>query len=772
MSVTARLNLVICLTVAVGIFAFTIADESWGLLLLGMAGAFVGYIAGRPNPLAPEKRPWALPRVAVNLLVFLAIVNAALQASVFRDGQRPLVSTLGAFLVHVQLIKLVDRRTARDEAQLLGLSLFGVIASILTSNSLPLGVALTAYMPLIVASAMLTEINSASTTGVAHAPISPRSLFSQLRRVVGASVLVACALAAGVFVLTPRGIGNDLLGALGKPLAPEVGFSDNARLGNSGFLSVSQTPVMDLSLFDSDGRNAGDGTRAVYLRGAVRDLYLRRGQWMSSAEASPVEFRIQAGQREEVGPLMPEAGLLFQRITPRATGRDGDDYLFCAWRPVWVEPSVPMALRVSEADLTLRRSRNAGRTSGRGTYTVASSPADLTPPPERGGSEPVVSNTFNGTRVAELARTILAGSESGAGGGAGGAGGGATEREALAESAARRRDAMRIRDYLQSECAYTLEMIAPAEGQDPIEMFLFDTKRGHCEYFASAMVALCQSAGIPARLVLGYVATDYSPFTEQYTVRESNAHAWVEVCIGQGRWITLDPSPPADIERIHRPPGGLLSRLRSIYDLIEFNWNESIVGFDSGRQRRMLGSTRGDLGWLGNASAQAQEVWLKVWRKLGVPDDMSLGADFFRVITWWVALAVLILLFVWLAWRKRRTVLFRRLAHGDLDPELRSLLAQSGFYRGALRGLRRAGLEKPRSRGAGAHADAVAAARPEVGEAFGRIARHYYTLRFARRRLSDAEVADAWEAMRRIRAANSRVAAPHPPGGGRPADHA
>jgi transglutaminase-like putative cysteine protease len=748
MIVTARLNFFICATVAVGITAFTIADEAWGLFFLGLIGSLVGYIAGRPDPSKPESggRPWVLPRTAVNLLVFLAIVNAFLQASIFRDGQRPLVSTLGAFLTHVQLIKLVDRRAARDEAQLLGLSLFGVIAAILTSNSLPLGIALMIYTPLLVTSAMLTEINSASTTGIAHAAITVRSLFSQLRRVVGVSVLAACALAAGVFILTPRGIGNDLLGALGKTQRTEIGFTDNARLGASGFLNESQTPVLDLALFDADGRNVGDASRSVYLRGAVRDLYLSRGQWVSSSDPnSQREERADVNNRLEISPSVSEGAILYQRITPRSARRDGEDYFFHVWRPVWFHPSVSVEFKRSSVDYSIRRS-GGGRAAGRGTYTFASALTDV----EIVGYEPHVPDTFHSGPIAELTKQVLANIEPAAGRAAGSDAIDSDEAE-LSLSLRRRRDATRIRDYLQQTYAYSLEMVAPKEGQDPIEMFLFDTRRGHCEYFASAMVAMCQSIDIPARLVLGYVATDFNPFTGQYTVRESNAHAWVEVCIGEGRWISLDPSPPGDIDRIHRPPTGIASRLRALYELLEFNWNESVVGFDSSRQRRMLGGDRSGRGTSG-LFRRVEEAWSSFTRLLGIPADMNLGADFLRIVTWWLGLSILITLLIWIIWRKRRSILFRRLAHGEVDPELRSLLSQAAFYRTALKRLHRAGVSKPRSRAPIDHAAALSRRHPELADAFARLARHYYTLRFARRKLSDADLADADAALNALNA--------------------
>ena len=74
---------------------------------------------------------------------------------------------------------------------------------------------------------------------------------------------------------------------------------------------------------------------------------------------------------------------------------------------------------------------------------------------------------------------------------------------------------------------------------DTIEQFLFDTKRGHCEYFASALAAMCHSVGVQARVITGYVAYEFDPGGQEYIVSESNAHAWVEVRTDDWSWIGL-----------------------------------------------------------------------------------------------------------------------------------------------------------------------------------------------------------------------------------------
>lgn len=75
------------------------------------------------------------------------------------------------------------------------------------------------------------------------------------------------------------------------------------------------------------------------------------------------------------------------------------------------------------------------------------------------------------------------------------------------------------------------------------------TKRGHCEYFATAMVILLRSIGIPARLVTGYAAGDYNPLTGYFEVRRLNAHAWVEAHFPEYGWVTFEPTPSFELPK-------------------------------------------------------------------------------------------------------------------------------------------------------------------------------------------------------------------------------
>ncbi len=99
-----------------------------------------------------------------------------------------------------------------------------------------------------------------------------------------------------------------------------------------------------------------------------------------------------------------------------------------------------------------------------------------------------------------------------------------------------------IERYLRQNYDYTLDVPAPPLGRDPVDYFLFELGEGYCDYYASAMVVLARSVGIPARLVVGYVGGTYDPAQAAYTVREANAHSWVEVYFPQIGWVEFEPT--------------------------------------------------------------------------------------------------------------------------------------------------------------------------------------------------------------------------------------
>jgi len=121
----------------------------------------------------------------------------------------------------------------------------------------------------------------------------------------------------------------------------------------------------------------------------------------------------------------------------------------------------------------------------------------------------------------------------------------------------------RIERQLRTQYQYARAFARPS-GVDPIVDFLFEEKRGHCEYFATALALVGRAAGIPTRVVMGYRVAERSPFG-YYVVRERNAHAWVEAWLPDegpsGGWSTRDATPETELPQNQAHDGGYASSL-------------------------------------------------------------------------------------------------------------------------------------------------------------------------------------------------------------------
>ncbi|HJS17171.1 MAG TPA: transglutaminase-like domain-containing protein, partial [Anaerolineales bacterium] len=108
-----------------------------------------------------------------------------------------------------------------------------------------------------------------------------------------------------------------------------------------------------------------------------------------------------------------------------------------------------------------------------------------------------------------------------------------------------------IESYLRTNYPYDLEVPAPPQDQDVADYFLFDLKRGYCDYYATAMVVLARASGLPARFVSGYSSGSYDAPNAQYIVRELNAHSWAEIYFPEIGWVEFEPTASQpEIERI------------------------------------------------------------------------------------------------------------------------------------------------------------------------------------------------------------------------------
>ncbi|MCA1806187.1 MAG: DUF3488 and transglutaminase-like domain-containing protein [Xanthomonadaceae bacterium] len=185
-----------------------------------------------------------------------------------------------------------------------------------------------------------------------------------------------------------------------------------------------------------------------------------------------------------------------------------------------------------------------------------------------------------------------------------------------------------LRHFHEQPFVYTLN--PPLLSRDPVDEFLFETRRGFCEHYAAAFTVLMRAAGLPARVVTGYLGGELNPIGEYLVVRQSDAHAWAEVWLEGEGWRRVDPTAAVAPQRIERgidprplregeavdfrlPVDGRvlsgLERLRLYQDALDNRWNQWVLGYGPSRQRELLqGLGFTDLSWQGIARLLALAV--------------------------------------------------------------------------------------------------------------------------------------------------------------------
>ncbi|MES2636218.1 MAG: DUF3488 and transglutaminase-like domain-containing protein [Pseudomonadota bacterium] len=174
--------------------------------------------------------------------------------------------------------------------------------------------------------------------------------------------------------------------------------------------------------------------------------------------------------------------------------------------------------------------------------------------------------------------------------------------------------------FRQQSFFYTLN--PPLLDENPIDDFLFDTKRGFCEHYATSFVYLMRAANVPARIVTGYQGGEFNPNGNYLIVRQSDAHAWAEVWLKDKGWVRIDPTAAVSPERIEFGISEALSDtdelpmmarkdypwLKKAYlnwDSVNNGWNQWVLGYDDKKQLDFLKKLSGK-----NLNLQQMLIWM------------------------------------------------------------------------------------------------------------------------------------------------------------------
>jgi len=205
-----------------------------------------------------------------------------------------------------------------------------------------------------------------------------------------------------------------------------------------------------------------------------------------------------------------------------------------------------------------------------------------------------------------------------------------------------------VEGYLKRHYTYTLNL-KWAPGPQPVSTFLFDSKTGHCEYFASSMAILLRAAAIPTRLVNGFLMGEYNPVGHDYIVRESDAHTWIEAYIPGHGWMEFDPTPPDP----NQPDVNLAMQFSHYIDAMQMFWNSYVIVYDSGAQLQLFRSAQDRLESVQASFRKNSDRWLIRGERFADAFSARLHS-IIKTVTFW---AVVILFAIILAAYKHRRML-------------------------------------------------------------------------------------------------------------------
>ncbi|MAH67473.1 MAG: hypothetical protein CMJ27_14050 [Phycisphaerae bacterium] len=730
MTPLARYHRHLRIQILLGVAAFAVALQEFELLfVLGAAAVASGYVSDGPR--GRHLPPWLINVLAIGVFGW----------SIFGFFENPDTSTtmaiVGRLSCCLAVLRLFGRRAAREDRQAVVMSVVAVVAACLYSFQLLLGVIVVVFAVETVHVVMLNRLRAGLdharherrdlVADVAVPPVEPafgRAPLTQFRLLVGGCVIVAAALATGVFLIFPRPSDAGLV-ALGT----RTGFSPTVDLTRSDQIEQSNREVLTVQWTDPQGV-AIQWPQPLRLRGAVLDRWDPSDRRWIVAETRRFRRTVTtSGDPEQFMPLGVEPvdqSLYTQTVTMRslATSR-----VFARWAPVAIACDQARTFTLDPANLEIEDNLGGGLDRF-ATYRlkVAPNPAPETIASIAGDTiPPVRPPRFDVPGVGEEARRILA------------------ERapELLEpvpvgdDEAKWRRNrliAEEFTDYLRGEdfrYALDLRRFVQRRGVDPIYAFLTEYRFGHCEFFASGLAGLCQSIGIECRVVTGFVAVEFDDRLARYIVRESNAHAWVEVRTGRWSWREFDPTNTRVLEELQASRRSWADDWRWIYDRADFLWTSRFVTFDGTSQATLADRLGGLVGGGGRGVVERiSDVARQVNRyfQLGPAGYIWIG-----IVVFAIGLAVV----ASVRWIRRRR-LVRRLLHASPEFSNRRL-REAEFYLTLLEAFAIAGCPKPDWAPPRAHLESVSSLRPDVAAAAAPLIDLFYAVRYGGHRLDSGE---------------------------------
>jgi transglutaminase-like putative cysteine protease len=450
------------------------------------------------------------------------------------------------------VMKILTAKTNRDHLYTAVIAFLELLAAAILSINFNFFAFMALYLLFAIAALTSGEIRRSMHRGVSTARTGVKRFHARLGALSAAVTLGILALTAGLFFLLPRTADA----ALSRFISHRIhvpGFSNQVTLGEIGELKTTSRPVMHISIISAEplgGLKWRGGTLADF-----------DGKRWSNRNAPREMVRTESSQADLEPPGNRAPG---RHLNYSVQYDDLDtDALFFAGTPEKIYIHERAIFRTEGGGYRLDHIPAQGFHYE--AYSLLDQPPEVAPPryptpvlrlPER---ERYLQLPRLDARIPALAREVSVR--------------GLTDLER----------ARAIERYLRTEYGYTLRLPS-TEVADPLAYFLFVRRKGHCEYFASAMAVMLRTLGIPARIATGFQSGIYNPISDLWLLRASDAHAWVEAWVPTHGWTTFDPTPadPA------APGFAFLTKIGLYLDAAETFWRQWIVGYDVGQQGSLL----------------------------------------------------------------------------------------------------------------------------------------------------------------------------------------
>jgi hypothetical protein len=595
-----------------------------------------------------------------NTLANIASVAVLLLAipGMLEFDRRAIITGVAKLLIYQQVVLMFKRKDPRTYLQLIRLSLLQVVVAAVLGQGTFFGPLLIVYLFTSLSSLVLLFLHSER---LKYADLAPpraapqaepgrwplahqtpallsgsvgkanveREFFSRLVRMgfvsLGISILV--------FFLTPR-LGGGAWRGPGGLMQATVGYADHVALGDLGNVIQNPEEVLKISFSKEPDGASTEIRNELYLCGNLL-AYYHGGEWSQFPGINPLP------------PCDPSPRMLYQRILMEPA--DNND-LFC----VWPYALLPDETKTENQGAKTPRDRRDDKARvifdpGRGKLmrenTSAAQRISFTlgaPAFDEGAQDEIVPNPSKRLLPSQsnVLLQIPVQSE-----GSHGDGRGRNRPRAFGppigmpgpppfngfaapprptkptvpelihlakqwvdDNPKKTQSVVAKAKFLASQLRDTGQFRYSLEGQnrdlaiDPIEDFVTKHPAGHCEYFASALVLMLRSQGIPTALAVGFKTAEWNPYGGYYQVRQLHAHTWVEVFLtpdqipqevkgkkpganwGAGAWMRLDPTPAGD----HDVSGFWSTGLGKHVDWFEFAWNKYVLDMDRSRQRKSV----------------------------------------------------------------------------------------------------------------------------------------------------------------------------------------